>query len=125
MISSCEKPAADYGRIFSKKRLVSMLQAGIAVYGPNGPRGRNPHTFVETDRLLLVGACFEAQERLVSPTSFVLDSVQKSFPNSPTACRWPGIHTLDLGVTVEHRDAAAAHREAVQPRQEEADIRLE
>ena len=40
--SGFQNPAADYGRIFSKKRLVSMLQAGIAVYGPNGPRGRNP-----------------------------------------------------------------------------------
>jgi hypothetical protein len=73
----------------------------------------------------LEDACFEAQDRLVSPTSFVLDSVQKSFRNSPTTCRWPGIHTLDLGVILEHRNTAAAHREAVQPRQEEALVRLE
>src|SRR6202035_4331185 len=84
-----------------------------------------PHTFVETDRLLLAGARFEAQDRLVSPTSLILDSVQKSFRNSPTACRWPSIHPLDLGVIVEQRDAAAADREIFQACQEKVHIRLD
>jgi hypothetical protein len=102
-----------------------MLQAGIAAYGPNGARGRKPTRSLETDRLLLMGARFEAQDRLVCPKNLVLDSAKKSLRNSPTACRWPGVHALDLGVIVEHRNAAAAHREAVQPRQEEAHVRLE
>jgi hypothetical protein len=35
------------------------------------------------------------------------------------------VHPLDLGVIVEHLDAAAAHRGAAQPRHEEQHIRLE
>jgi hypothetical protein len=35
------------------------------------------------------------------------------------------MHALDLGVILEHRDAAAAQRDAVQPRQEEAHSGLE
>jgi hypothetical protein len=33
---------SSYPSTFSRERLVSILQAGIAAYGPNGPRGRNP-----------------------------------------------------------------------------------
>ena len=57
-------------------------------------------------------------------TGFVLDSTQKSLCNSPATCHWPGVHALDLGVIVEHRGAAAGHREAVQPCYEEAYKRL-
>jgi hypothetical protein len=82
------------------------------------------HTFVETDRLLLMGARFEAQDRLVCPTNLVLDSAQKSLRNSSTAHRWPRVHPFDLGVLVKHRDSAAPDRDTIQPRHKEAHIRL-
>lgn len=84
-----------------------------------------PHTFVETDRLPLVGTRFEAQDQFVYPAGLVLDFVQKSLRNPPTACRRPGMHALDLGVIVDYRDAATADCDAVQPRQEEAHMWFE
>ena len=43
----------------------------------------------------------------------------------PDRVQLAGIHALDLGVILEHRNAAAPHREAVQPRHKEAHVRLE
>src|SRR5215813_6462324 len=57
--------------------------------------------------------------------SLGLYPAQKGLRDSPTACRWPCIHSLDLCIVLEHRDAAAPYRDAVQPRHKEAHIRPE
>src|SRR5215831_4270514 len=57
--------------------------------------------------------------------SLGLYPAQKGLRDSPTARRWPCIHSLDLCIVLEHRDAAAPDRDAVQPRHKEAHMRLE
>jgi hypothetical protein len=54
--------------------------------------------FVETDRLLLVGAGLQSQDRLFCSTTFVLDSAEQSLRDSTTARHWSGIRTLWLSL---------------------------
>jgi hypothetical protein len=50
-----------------------MLRAGIARISAERTRWLQPHGLVETDCLLLVGARFEAQDRLAGLASLVHD----------------------------------------------------
>src|SRR5689334_22992935 len=81
--------------------------------------------FVEAQRLMLVNAGLEPEDRLATGARLVLQALQYGLGHPGAARGRPGIHALDLGEAAEESNPAAGNRLAIGPGQEEAHVRLE